>query len=48
MMQQTKWVLQALSIYKRCGRYTASQYARKHGVYPLYRIARQLDATAGF
>ena len=45
MTQQTRLAMQAVSIYKRCGRYAASQYARKHGVYSLYRIARQLEAV---
>ena len=45
MTQQTKLALQALNIYKTCGRYAASQYARKHGVYSIYRIARQLEAV---
>lgn len=45
MTQQTKLALRAVSIYKACGRYAASQFARKHGVYALYRIARQLEAV---
>lgn len=45
MTRQAKLALQAVSIYKTCGRYAASQFARKHGVYSLYRIARQLEAV---
>lgn len=45
MSHQANLAIQAVSIYKTCGRYAASQYARKHGVYPLYRIARQLEAV---
>lgn len=29
----------------KCGRYAAAQYARKHGVSGLYRLALQLKAT---
>lgn len=36
----------AMQIRKQCGRYAASQYARKHGVSSLYRLAQQLEAAA--
>lgn len=45
MSDQAAHAIKAVSIYKTCGRYAASQYARKHGVYSLYRIARQLEAV---
>lgn len=45
MTQQAKLALQAVSIRKTCGRYAASQFARRHGVYSLYRLARQLAAV---
>lgn len=37
--------LKAVDIRNRCGRYAASQYAQKHGVRSLYRIACQLAAV---
>ena len=40
--------LQAVKIRKQCGRYVAAQYARKHGVSSLYRLALQLAAVQGF
>lgn len=45
MSEQAAHAIKAVSIYRTCGRYAASQFARRHGVYPLYRIARQLEAV---
>ena len=37
--------IKAVDVYKKCGRYAASQYAKKHGVSALSRLARQLSAV---
>ena len=37
--------LKAVDIRNKCGRYAASQYAKKHGVRSLYRLACQLSAV---
>lgn len=36
--------IKAASMRKTCGRYAASQYAAKHNVSGLYRLACQLSA----
>lgn len=38
--------MRAVSLRPTVGRYAASQYARKHGVSGLYRLALQLQATS--
>ena len=43
-LPSTMYAIRAVTLRKTCGRYAASQYARKHGVYPLYRLALQLEA----
>ena len=45
MSYQAQLALKAVALRKTCGRFAASQFARKHGVYSLYRIARQLEAV---
>jgi len=40
----TYYAIKAVQIRKQCGRYAASQFARKHGVSTLYRLALQLEA----
>lgn len=45
MSKQAQLALKAVSIRKACGRYAASQFARKHGVSGLYRLAMQLEAV---
>lgn len=37
--------MKAVYIRNKCGRYAASQYAAKHGVRGLYRLACQLSAV---
>jgi len=44
MTTQAQYAIKAVTIRKQCGRYAASQYARKHGVSSLYRLALQLEA----
>lgn len=44
MTNQTILAMRAVQIRKQCGRYAASQFARKHGVSSLYRLALQLDS----
>lgn len=46
MTTQAQYALKAVKLRKQCGRYAASQYARKHGVSSLYRLALQLGAVA--
>jgi len=38
--------MRAVSLRPLVGRYAASQYARKHGVSSLYRLALQLAASS--
>lgn len=38
--------IKAAGMRKTCGRYAASQYAAKHGVSSLYRLACQLSAVS--
>lgn len=38
--------LKAAEMRKTCGRFAASQYAKKHGVSSLYRLACQLAAVS--
>lgn len=37
--------IKAAEMRKTCGRFAASQYAKKHGVSSLYRLACQLSAV---
>jgi hypothetical protein len=37
--------LKAAGLRTTCGRYAANQYAMKHGVFSLYRLALQLGAA---
>ena len=45
MSYQAQMALKAVALRKTCGRYAASQFARKHGVSGLYRLAQQLEAV---
>ena len=47
MSEQAKLAIKAVALRKTCGRYAASQYARKHGVSSLYRLALQLESVKG-
>ena len=44
--ETTYHAIRAVHIRRQCGRFAASQYARKHGVSGLYRLALQLEAVA--
>lgn len=44
--ETTYHAIRAVQIRRQCGRFAASQYARKHGVSGLYRLALQLEAVA--
>ena len=46
MSYQAQMALKAVALRKTCGRYAASQFARKNGVSGLYRLALQLEAVA--
>ena len=43
--ESTYHAIRAVQIRRQCGRYAASQYARKHGVSGLYRLALQLESV---
>ena len=46
-MSLSTWhAIKAAELRKTCGRYAASQYAKKHGVSALYRLACQLSAVS--
>lgn len=45
-VETTFHAIRAVQIRRQCGRFAASQYARKHGVSGLYRLALQLEAAA--
>jgi len=44
MSNQALLAIRAVGIRKTCGRYAASQFARRHGVSKLYRLALQLSS----
>jgi len=44
MSNQAFLAIRAVGIRKTCGRYAASQFARRHGVSKLYRLALQLSS----
>jgi len=45
-MTKEAWhAIKAAEMRKTCGRFAASQYAKKHGVSSLYRLACQLSAV---
>lgn len=43
---QAFYAIRAAAMVNTAGRYAASQYAKKHGVSGLYRLARQLAAVS--
>lgn len=45
LTMQAWHAIKAAQLRKSVGRYAASQYARKHGVSSLYRLALQLSAV---
>lgn len=45
-VETTFHAIRTVQIRRQCGRFAASQYARKHGVSGLYRLALQLEDVA--
>jgi len=41
---QAAMALRAVALRHNCGRYAAARFAMKRGVFPLYRLACQLQA----
>lgn len=44
-MKPSTRAIYAVVLHNMCGAYAARQYAIKHDVLPLYRLARQLSAA---